>query len=79
MILLYIYKLKRWVQAHLVSTGIKIAIDGLIDFFAHSDDETFGPGGTLVLLWKHTNAHLLFATRGKACREYPVSSTGRGV
>lgn len=35
--------------------------------FAHPDDESFGPGGTLALLAKTNNIILIYATAGEAC------------
>ena len=42
-------------------------MNNLIAFFAHPDDESFGPGGTLALLAKSHNVHIIFATKGEAC------------
>jgi len=39
----------------------------LLAIFAHPDDETFRPGGTLALLARHgVGVHVLTATRGQA-------------
>ena len=46
----------------------------LLAVFAHPDDETFRPGGTLALLARHgVGVHVLTATRGQAgsCGEPP--------
>ncbi len=39
----------------------------ILAVFAHPDDESFGPGGTLALLARNHNIHLLYATKGEAC------------
>ncbi len=47
----------------------------LLAIFAHPDDETFRPGGTLALLARHgMRVHLLTATRGEggSCGEPPL-------
>lgn len=49
----------------------------LLAVFAHPDDETFRPGGTLALLSRHgVGVHVLTATRGQAgsCGEPPMCS-----
>jgi len=48
---------------------------GLLAIFAHPDDETFRPGGTLALLARHgVRVHVLTATRGQAgsCGDPPL-------
>jgi len=50
----------------------------LLAIFAHPDDETFRPGGTLALLARRgVRVHVLTATRGQAgsCGEPPLCST----
>lgn len=42
-------------------------MNNILAVFAHPDDESFGPGGTLALLAKHYHVHLLYATKGEAC------------
>jgi LmbE family N-acetylglucosaminyl deacetylase len=52
---------------------------GLLAVFAHPDDETFRPGGTLALLAAQgVEVHLVTATRGQAgsCGEPPVCTPG---
>jgi len=47
----------------------------LLAIFAHPDDETFRPGGTLALLARHgVGVHVLTATRGQAgsCGDPPL-------
>lgn len=49
----------------------------LLAVFAHPDDETFRPGGTLALLARHSvRVHVLTATRGQAgsCGDPPLCS-----
>lgn len=49
----------------------------LLAVFAHPDDETFRPGGTLALLARHgVGVHVLTATRGQAgsCGDPPLCS-----
>jgi LmbE family N-acetylglucosaminyl deacetylase len=38
----------------------------MVAMFAHPDDESFGPAGTLALLSKDYDIHLITATRGEA-------------
>jgi len=58
-----------------VETGANVPDRSLLAVFAHPDDETFRPGGTLALLARRgVRVQVLTATRGQAgsCGEPPV-------
>ncbi|RJQ37218.1 PIG-L family deacetylase [Candidatus Parcubacteria bacterium] len=44
--------------------------------FAHPDDETFGPGGTIALLARHHDVWIASATRGNAGKDSRAQKTG---
>jgi LmbE family N-acetylglucosaminyl deacetylase len=49
----------------------------VLGIFAHPDDETFGPGGTLALLARTHAVHLVCATRGESGTIGDSGSYGR--